>query len=226
MAKNIVIIGDSWSISERNGYVDGYQPFEYELMTPYINVFARGHGGSNNLYELQQFDYFLSNTATKMKIDHVIWFHTELMRDITCLGYGYDNLTVDQYLDKIAEITYTVARSIHLKHPKIKWTIIGGHEPIIRHKHILESFATVLIEDWRSELLGEKMPYANFLGHLTHLKNNIKSIGVQRIEEEIYKRDIIMKACEGCKDLFYDGIHPNSKAFNMLAKRLRKELKL
>lgn len=224
MARNIVIIGDSWSISERYGYVEGYPPFEYELMNSHTNVYARGHGGSNNLYELYQFDYFLTNTATKLKIDHVIWFHTELMRDIYCLGNDYGHMTLDEYLDRIAEITYSVAQSIHLKHPKMKWTIIGGHEPIVRRKELL-NFATYMIEDWRSELLGQKMPYANFLGHLGHLEKNIKSIGVGRIEEEIAKRDTIMKAGEECTDLFYDGIHPNSKAYNMLAKRLRKELK-
>jgi len=223
MAKNIVIIGDSWSTSERQGYVEGYKPLEFELMNAYTNVYAKGHGGSNNLYELYQFYYFLSNI--NFKVDHVIWFHTELMRDVSCLGDNYGHMTVDQYLDRIAEYTYNIARGIHSEYPKIKWTIIGGHEPIVRRKDLL-SFATVLIEDWRSELLGRKMPYANFLGHIGHLEKNIKQIGVQRIEEEIDKRDTIMKACEECKELFYDGIHPNSKAYNMLAQRLKLLLKL
>lgn len=219
MPKNIVIIGDSWSIGESLGYVEGYAPLEYELMTSDTRVFARGHGGSNNLYELRQFEYFLRNTVDKFKIDHVIWFHTELMRD----RLPFDVKDLDSYIDKIAEATYSTASSIHKKYPYIKWIIIGGHEPIVRHKELL-SFASVLIEDWRSEILGVKMPYTNFLGHLDYLEKHIETIGIDRIEQELSKRATILAAGNNCKEFFYDDIHPNSKAFNMLAQRLKSYL--
>lgn len=222
MSKNIAIIGDSWSINVHYGHTPGYAPLEYELMSFGHRVFSRGHGGSNNLYELDQFEYFLENTRSIFSIDYVIWFHTELMRDYHFL---VEENNIDQHLDILADQTYTRAFDIHKLYPEIKWIIVGGHEPIVRHKHLL-SFATVLIEDWRSEILGVKMPYTNFLGHLPYLENNIKKLGVSRIEEELEKRNTIMKYCEECKEFFYDGIHPNSKTFNMLAHRLKKELNL
>jgi hypothetical protein len=220
--KNIAIIGDSWSIGVHTGHVSGFKPFEYTLMNKKNTVYSRGHGGSNNLYELTQFEYFLDNTKDIFKIDLVIWFHTELMRDRS--NFYADPKDLDVGLSNIAKETYETATAIKNKYPKMKWAIIGGHEPIVKHCEMLD-WVDFMIKDWRSELVGEKLPYTNFLGHVDFLEKNVGVIDSIRIEEEIEYRNKIIEVCKKREDIFFDGIHPNSKAFNELALRIKKHFK-
>lgn len=220
--KNIAIIGDSWSIGVTNGHVEGFPPFEISLMNKDNTVYARGHGGSNNLYELVQFDYFLNHTKDIFNIDLVIWFHTELMRDRG--NFRADPKDLDIGLSNIAKETYETATEIKNKYPHMKWAIIGGHEPIVKHREMLD-WADFIIHDWRSELVEEKLPYTNFLGHVDFLEKNVGVIDSARIENEIEFRNKIMDVCTQCRDVFFDGIHPNSKAFNQLALRIKKHFK-
>jgi hypothetical protein len=216
--KNIAIIGDSWSIGVHIGHVDGFSPFEFTLMNKNNTVYARGHGGSNNLYELTQFEYFLDGTKDIFDIDLVIWFHTELLRDH--LNFRADPKDLDIGLSNIAKETYETATAIKNKYPAMKWAIIGGHEPILKHREMLD-WADFIIDDWRSELVGEKLPYTNFLGHIHFLEKNVGKIDSKRIEEEIVYRNKIIDICNERRDIFFDGIHPNSKAFNKLALRIK-----
>lgn len=254
--KRILIVGDSWAIIPCNIwapqclYSRDNEQHRWVSTDPNIlnwldfQLLARGHsvsnrswGGNANWFHLGIADTFMeASVKNNFHIDIVIWFHTELLRDMH-LDYNISrnkHLAItkekglDGIIDYIAEETYSYARKIHEISPTTKWAIIGGHAAVSKkHEHMLD-FADFYIRDLRKQMTGIDFPECHTLSFREHdweqLKNNY-NMPLEVILEELNKKKFTH---DNCKDLelFYDEVHPSPKANMKLTEQIIKHFDL
>lgn len=217
---NILLIGDSWAITPVHRE-EGSDWFEYQLMKRGHNVFTKCWGASANNFQLNLAEVFLEATQSSHKIDLVIWFHTEVLRDwnsgrkdISFVQYDYDGL-----LDALAIESYTRATNLKNKYPNIKWAIIGGHAALReKYKHLLD-WADYRIDNWRQEIIGTFMPECHSTTFLWMLEQYVEVLGADVVERELANRETIIAACQD-RTKFYDGIHPHIGPITDLANKI------
>lgn len=206
---NVLIMGDSWGKSE----------LEYYFLKRKHTVFNKAIFGGSNYDSLNDSLNFLNYTIEFIKIDLIIWFQTEYIRELnilTDLTTGYKN-TLDLIHEKIS-IKIAEIREIT---PNSKWVIIGGHAPIYDPDSY--RWADVLIEDWRSELVGQKLPFCHAISH-NILSKHVKEFGLDVLEEELKKYEIILNAVLNKPNLFHDGVHPTTSCHEDLYQQLANKL--
>jgi hypothetical protein len=220
---NILIIGDSWALSPSWAPSSQYKWLEFALIDLGHTVFNRAKGGGQNCQNLNDCIYFLENTKDKIKIDLIIWLHTELIRDINlheCEGYDSkeQRTTLEQIFDYIED--YTAQRASEArKLTSAKWAIIGGHAPIRSPEKF--SWAEFFIRDWRSQLVGEQLPASQSLSGLSWLNDNIELVGKDTVRSEIEKYEQIVKIGEKMTpSIFFDGVHPTARQSEELATQI------
>lgn len=185
MSKTILIIGDSWGVPNYEGPKAGDVPTahtEYRLRdlgyTVYNCAINGGHislstslardylSGKECTLEPRNLIHFpeLNNKPTTIddidpKIDWIVWFHTECLRadhnpnwslqENVEHGYRRDYYIVKQFLDEL----------------KCKIAVIGGQSPV--KTDILKNYINpdFIIEDWRSEIIGKKLPEVHWITH-------------------------------------------------------------
>lgn len=202
---NVLLMGDSW----------GKGDLEYLLLKNNHCVFNKSWFGGSNSNTLHDGIRFIECSKHFIKMDLIIWFQTEYIRDIrlvTNLSMGYKNA-----LEEIHNRTYQQLSTIKEISPNSKWVIIGGHAPIYNPESY--AWADLLITDWRSELLNKKLPFCHAISYdiLSDLK---KIFGIEVLEEELIKFETILKAVQNCPELFPDGTHPNEKCCEQLYKKI------
>lgn len=98
------------------------------------------------------------------KIDWIVWFHTESIREI---GFSYSNsyCKVNELHVLFSHAIYRAFASLVKLCPKVKTAIIGGQAPIddILYQYHQPNF---IIEDWRSEIVGKKLPKVHTLSRV------------------------------------------------------------
>lgn len=223
---NILMIGDSWGLSP---YWSPMNPIQNEPYTEH-RLFELGHmvwnkseGGGQNIRILQDCDFYLRNVYHHVKFDLIIWFHTEMVRDIH--SYNNDKKfkgisldSIEGQLEYVKNITYELATNIKQDFPEIKWAIIGGHAPIMTPEQL--SWADFLIEDWRSEIVGKKLPACQTLSGLDWLQQNIDTFGPNAVQQELDNYETIVRECSTDVNKFYDGVHPTGLYHRQLADRI------
>jgi hypothetical protein len=229
---NILILGDTWGITPCHIWPDSKEPadwFEFQFLKKGHPTFNKSWGGNQNHYQLAQAEVFLNATKdTQLEIDLIIWFHSELMRD---LGEGtpkekqdemFEEFGFDGTLDRIAERVYGTVNRLKTEFPKTKWAIIGGHAPIRSNKSYLLDEVEFRIDNWRQEISGKECPESHAFEWLEKGKGSLydfPSVGEDIIQRELEIKEKIIEATSDY-DLFYNGKHPALTPLKNLAERI------
>ena len=235
---NILILGDTWGITPCHIWSHSKEPadwFEFQFLKKGHPTFNKSWGGNQNHYQLAQAEVFLNATKdTEMEIDLIIWFHSELMRD---LGEGTPRerqdemiaeLGFDGTLDLIAERIYGRVTMMKEEFPKTKWAVIGGHAPIRGSKSHLLDWVEFRIDNWRQEISGKECPESHAFEWLEEGKGSLydfPSIPQDIIDREIEIKEKILDATSDM-DLFYNRKHPAIGPIKDLAARIMDHFKI
>lgn len=233
---NILIIGDSWS--KPDGYTSPKipphtetvtLPLEYYLMSKGHTVFNRGEGGRGNMNSLRLGTYFVELAHhLNIQLDLIIYFNSDLSRDRgTVFSSSWDPITgktiQKEYPKTLKEVSDEIylnhKRSLdHLRHlHKGKWAIIGGCAPLYRPEDF--SFADFIIEDWRSEILDNKVQSSQWLFDYPFL-SQLDDLDNTEREADIIEN--LWKVTRERIDLFPDQSHPNMELHQQLGERIHK----
>lgn len=228
---NIMILGDTWGIVPSHmWFMDKtiVNWFEFIFLKRGHATFNKSWGGNQNNYQLMQAEVFLNATKdTNFEIDLIIWFHTELIRDLTV---GHQNaesqlfLTkhYDEVLDIVGERMYNHVTNLKNQFPKTKWAILGGHAPLLStKKHILD-WADFRIDNLRSKILGVNVPESQAFEFLERGKGSLwdwPGISDEVIQRELEIKSQIIELTKD-KEKFYNQKHPAIKPLTDLAEEI------
>ena len=174
---NIAIIGDSWGVPVPNIHTNHTQQvlekFGYDVVN-FSNI-----GGANIPSIKKCFSHCTNN-----KIDLIIWFHTDFLREVTFFNFNTNNreFIKENHKINLFEIIHSISIKTYKEFEKLrnfsgaKVIIIGGQAKILDN-FFEYSNADFLIKDWRSEILqiesvDNSMLYFN---NLVHSNNNTMS---------------------------------------------------
>jgi hypothetical protein len=235
---NILIIGDTWGITPCHTWPQSKEStdwFEFQFLKKGHPTFNKSWGGNQNHYQLAQAEVFLNGTKdTGMEIDLIVWFHSELMRD---LGEGtpmekqdemLSEFGFDGTLDLIAERIYGTVTRLKSEFPKTKWAVIGGHAPIRSSKSYLLDWVEFRIDNWRQEISGKECPESHAFEWLEKGKGSLydfSSIPQDIIDREIEIQKKILDATSDT-NLFYNKKHPAISPIKDLAARIIDHFKI
>lgn len=227
---NILILGDSWGVTE-NSQPNRRDWPEYYFMRRNHTVFNRCHGGEWNLVQLGFGDAFLHECP--YTIDLVIWFHTEIFRDFARLPWEERYITefgpprdLEHILDWQAERTYKIATLAKEASPTTQWAIIGGGGPVRKSKRHLLEWADLIIDDWKSEIVGEPLPECHFMQFYDYIWKWRETLGMDAIQHELDKRQYHMDLMFRDRSRFWDGVHPAHAPVMALNQRLQEHFNL
>ena len=240
--KTILIIGDSWGVPNYEGPKLGADPseyLEYRLRKLGYKVYNCALNGASNSRTVDLAKAYLSGNVVTLepvrlvnnfhklssptvidvvnpKIDHVIWFHTESLRAF--FDYQTKSKTMVENLDHGYRKEYEHVKEF-LQTLNAHLTVIGGQSPIYK-KFFYEYFKPdFIIEDWRSEIVGRKLPEIHWLTHPIWIddcaddkdtKLNMANISMEIIDAMI-----------NCRD-FVDNCHPGPEPHRLLTQQLHK----
>lgn len=229
---NILILGDTWGITPCHIWPHDKEPadwFEFQFLKRGHPTFNKSWGGNQNHYQLAQADVFLNATKdTSMEIDLIIWFHSELMRDIgestsaEKQNEMFAEFGFDQTLDLVAERVYGRVNRMREEFPRTKWAIIGGHAPIRSTKSHLLDRVEFRIDNWRQEISGKECPESHAFEWLEEGKGSLydfPAIGEDIIQRELAIKEKILDATTDTA-LFYNKKHPALGPLKSLATRI------
>lgn len=232
MAK-IMILGDTWGIVpchtwSRDKSIVNW--FEYQFLKKGHPTFNKAWGGNQNHYQLMQAEVFLNATHnTPNEVDIIIWFHSELIRDITPPEVEqFKTKSFDEVLDIIAERMYNQVSDLKKQFPNTKWAILGGHAPLRKNKKHLLDWAEFRIDNLREKIAGINIPESQAFEFLEKGKGSLWDWPA--IPDEIINRELLIKEqiIEATKDTskFYNQKHPALGPLINLADEIMKHFNL
>jgi len=225
---NILILGDTWGTVPCHLWPRGEKEvaewFEYQFLKRGHPTFNKSWGGNQNNYQFHQAETFLYATKdTTMAPDIIIWFHTELVRDLTPNETQmFEELGYDAVIDITADRMYNWATKIKNDYPNIKWAIMGGHAPLYEPKKYLLDWADFRIDNLRAKILGQDIPASQAFEFLEKGKGSLWDW--PGISEDVIQRELAIKEqiIELTKDVskFYNQKHPGVGPFKSLAQEI------
>lgn len=222
--KNILILGDTWGITpchiwHQDKTVSEW--FEFQFMKKGHAVSNRSWGGNSNNYQLTQAEVYLGATrGTEREIDLIIWFHSELTRDLTppivkkipAIGY-------DAAMELTADLIYGQVVDMKARYPNTQWAIMGGHAPLLASKKHLLDWAEFRIDNLRAKIAGQDIPESQAFEFLEKWKGSLwdyEGITDDIIERESSIAEIIKLATQDTSK-FYNQKHPALEPMKFLA---------
>lgn len=207
--KKIWIWGDSWAEPIHDNPLPNSNPsghIETLLKNKGYIVTNFGKSGEDNLYSI--------NLAKKSKDypDYVIWFHTECFRT---KEKNNKKWYIEDTLKNLSFTIYTEAAQL-LDKIKSKLILIEGQSVVEKtnYKKILKPYVYHFIEDWRSQLIGRKLPECHFISCWHHLEYGCKNT-LEEKSKILDAAKIIQRSTEQ-SHLFPDGGHPGNIAHTQL----------
>jgi hypothetical protein len=175
--------------------------------------------GGSNLETIRSAEEYLNKN--KIKIDWLIWFHTESLRDWSEILTSPDTKFSIPILSKqLACAAYKKFAEL-IKKIKCKTIVIGGQAPIFL-KEFKDNIGDVdlLIEDWHADILGVNLPFSHGVCNL----NLFEFPGCLDTTEEKKKMldniDTILKLDFESVE-FPDNAHPGKKAHAELFQKIK-----
>ena len=223
-----MILGDTWGIVPTHTWgfnkKEVVEWFEYQFLKRGHPTFNKSWGGTSNNHELNQTEAFLAATKnTSMFPDLIIWFHTELVRDL--IGPETDQfkkIGYDAVIDMTADRMYNWAANIRNEYPSVKWAILGGHAPLHEPKKHLLDWAEFRIDNLRQEIAGQFVPHSQAFEYLEKGKGSLWDWPA--IPEEIIQRELAFKeqiiAATQDTSKFYNQKHPALGPMKDLANKI------
>ena len=235
--QTILLIGDSWGVPNYYGS-PGVEPIyhtEFLLKDYGYTVYNCSLNGSSNLNTIQRAIDFLAGHSImhpsgnynnnfaditlqdKIKIDWVVWFHTELFRDLQILGNDY---AIEQSTRLLAHKTYQTFFKFS-KSLDAKTAIVGGQSPIEPEIYVY-GHPNFIISDWKSEILQKKLPKLQTLSNVSWVENSKDGID--------YKMQLLKLHEQHLNELrdsehFPDNAHPGIQPHKLLVQTLDKVFK-
>lgn len=226
---NVLLLGCSFGVPNYFGH-PGPAPSEHTefILRDYGHtVFNCSKNGSSNLESLQRAQRFLlgysiTHPAYKdqkiqitvnQPIDWIVWFHTELYRDLQTLANKTNNF--DKDCETLAEITYQLYREFQ-KNLGARIAVIGGAGDL--HARFDNYFdPEFVIRSWRSEILG-----VNDLTSNTIWQRNYFESSTAPIKEKLQHLETDLKLLEltHTSPDFPDNYHPGARPHRELAQKL------
>lgn len=234
----ISILGDSWGVPNWYDPPAGiFWPAEchiqFLLQKLGHTVFNFSCNGGTNLQTLGKLQSAIEskyyyNQALKGEDSHnvyfdeafncdlVIYFFTEWIRDASLNNrpedYGHYYM---QELEKhFTNKTFSLAKTLKDK-MSAKWLLIGGQASILDNFD-LHGVADFIIPDWRSKILGKKLPYVPFItisdDHLIFHKSKYCKNSLDDLEKFVHNATIIHDEMRQADKLdFPDSCHPGPR---------------
>ena len=198
---NILILGCSFG-APGNGCPPEYHT-ENQLKLRGHKVINCARGGSSNLESLAIAEKLLA--CISYQVDWVVWFHTELIRDMSSLSF-----------EVTANLVYTNYSQFAKKH-NAKLAVIGGAAPVYPtlFEYIQPDFC---IPSWFNKILNLNLPQIQTLSRLDIIEG-LQGIGPARKLEILEQHEEILNALEASDD-FPDNYHAGIKPHMELAKEL------
>ena len=228
---NILITGCSYGVPNYYGSpgIDAELHTEFLLKNLGYTVYNCSINGGSNLWAINRVEQFvkgdliqhpadgyktifLENVNTK--IDWILWFHTAILRDYNEHWYA---IPIDVALEKLASTTYQKMSEL-IKKLECKIAVIGGCAPIdqIMYNYIQPNF---IIEDWKSEILNEILPYDQSLGAISAIENSPNTLDYKN--SLLSTQEYILRKLRQ-SDQFPDSAHPGTYPHKNLSERLHK----
>jgi len=162
-SRDVLIIGDSWGVPNYPPEYYGLRDRQHigdppETHTEFL-LTAQGHRVKNCAINASgNYRSILEGLrhAEQHRVDWIVWFHTEMLRDSHLDQRDRRPYTIDQLRDYIAVRVYVLFEQLRLR-TGARVALIGGQAPVLDSFHDL-SRADWIIKDWRSEILGVELP--------------------------------------------------------------------
>ena len=232
MKEAVLIIGDSWGSIHTLSIIDlldeMYRKIEpgpaYSIDTNLqmlgYEVINKSFFGASNARALASAENYLRHRSPDLpKIKLIIFFHTELLRDLSHLPAPVDtkqtipNLqTFDFYLSACHQLQLKVISRIRKLQPNADWAVIGGHAPI----YSIEDWYWVKYtqDNWRAEIAGHEIPACHSLCCPDWVAKHFDYVTRRR---ELRNTELIENVG---KNLFRDNVHPDIKHHHALAQEI------
>jgi len=151
-------------------------------------------------------------------IDWLVWFHTEPFRSILQED-THDWVTFNEVHTLGCHVAYRAFTNLLKFLPNVKTAVIGGQAPIdpLLYQYYKPDF---VIEDWRSEIVGKKLPRCSSLSRL-HVVERLYDTKEEKLKLLDMHSEILNVMRN--KELFFDNCHPGPKPHRELALRLHNE---
>ena len=210
---NILILGCSFGVPD-NGCPAQFHT-ENQLKILGHTVYNCAKQGASNLESLAIAREFCKNT--NCRIDWIVWFHTELVRDYFYLHSELQG-TGTFYLQDIIKIVYG-RYSQFINELQAKIAVIGGAGPVhpLLYNFIEPDYC---ISSWFSKILDLDLPQVQTLSRLDYIEL-LQSIGINKKIQILQQHKEILDALERSDD-FPDNYHPGIKPHIDLANELDK----
>lgn len=230
---NILILGDTWGIVPCHTWSNDHSIvnwFEYLFLKKGHPTFNKSWGGNQNNYQLTQAEVFLNATkGTPFSPDIIIWFHSEIVRDLIPPEVEMFKTTdYDTVIDITAERMYNRVNELKNNFPDTKWAILGGHAPLRPNKKHLLDWAEFRIDNLRSKIAGVDIPESQAFEFLEKGKGSLWDF--EGISDDVIQRELAIKEqiISATKDVskFYNQKHPAIGPLQDLAEEIITHFKL
>lgn len=235
--KTILLIGDSWGVPNYEGPNFGAEPHEhteYLLRELGYKVYNCSLSGGSHKVTIDLARAYLAgetvtlaptvlnNTYHKAsepsvidtvnpKIDYIVWFHTEALR-----YFFHAHMSIEENLDFSYKWDYEYVSNFCIP-LDAKLIAIGGQAPIY-DKFFYDYFRPYyIIEDWRSEIVGIKLPKVYTLGKVEWIENSNDTLDNKL--EVMKKHKVVLDAMSNCP-YFPDTCHPGKEPHKKLTELL------
>jgi len=226
---NILILGCSFGVPNYHG-PPGANPedhTEYLLKKSGHTVFNCARNAGSNLDSLHCADKFLSGkpiphpvyrdrllqTTPGQSIDWIVWFHTELFRDLGRLSCPSGKFVSDA--KDLAHLTYSKYQNFQ-QQQNAKLAAIGGAGDL--HESFSDYFnPNFVIPSWRSEILNINTVTSHTLWQRDYF---YKSKDLTQDKIKTLEDDLALLALMQNSDNFPDNYHPGATPHKHLVERL------
>ena len=211
----LCVIGDSWA------GIDPYKELIINLLSQAgHSVINLAHGGASNHGQLQNLQYEL---LEKDKVDYIIWFHTEPVRDYTefiSMTYSFDNIPSPYFSDigkknLVEDLhflntqNYQYAQDLYEQY-HTPFLVIGSAAPLSPSIENF-SFFRYKIDSWNKQISGfEDMPLNCYTHHMVRMLTHNNEYKSQQALDELQKTDKLEIFMRSDKQKYPDTSHPNT----------------
>lgn len=246
--KQILIMGDSWGVPEYSltpgellsdptnvvrpkfwldaepNYTDGIYHTDQYLRGLGYDVYNSAQGGISNVQAIRRAISCIKNE--KLNPDLIIWFHTALFRDYQHFQWQISLLkSYEQAVDDLAEAVYGKMANFLKENNDIPFIAVGGQAPLV--KHVFDKYLNPFfrVDDWRSEILQEKLPEFQAFGSepmlhswTWHPETIKKLLSISDLYRD--KMTALSNSAQIEDPLFPDGCHPGRTPHYELTKKI------
>lgn len=245
--KTILILGDSWGVPNYYGLPG--PPFEehaeYRLRELGYRVYNCSLNGGSNIATVNRAKEYLSGEPIVLEpvqmhgqwrepsmidivnpvVDWIIWFQTEFFRYCRANAMKLDEAII-QFAHHDYNYVFDFIKTLkNTSSPDLKVAVIGGQSPIIPdilYQYYIPDF---MVQDWRSEIVGRKLPEVHALMNIVHNSDTMNWVNESFSDsidvkiEFLDKCKIVLDSMIECED-FPDNCHPGSNPHKLLTEKL------